>query len=155
MGQEQSSPGSVGFEPAQLGAPTESVNDEFNPQRKKSVTATPEVAPIAYKPDEVIDIYDTGVSEQLKALLATIHDEDPLEPHYNYSTESRPSLSATAQEFVPGKSFFTPKPESESTGSLLRPVISDSSISDELAPKLNASAPAFVPTQAKTSISVP
>ena len=134
----------VGFEQSHLG---EDFEQTLNDKRRKSI-AQAEVVPAAvvYKPDEVIDIYDTSVSEQLKALLATIHDNDPLEPAYNYSQESRPSLSASAKEFVPGAVKPSLKPDSESTGSLLRPVISDSSLTDEFAPKLNASAPAFVPS---------
>ena len=143
----------AGFEQQPLG---DDLEHTLNEKRRKSIVQ-PEVAPIvvAYEPDEVIDIYDTSVSEKLKALLATIHDNDPLEPAYNYSQDSRPSLSASAKEFVPGAVRQSVKPDSESTGSLLRPVISDPGLTDEFAPKLNASAPAFVPSLPKPAISVP
>jgi hypothetical protein len=54
-----------------------------------------QAATVRPPPEEVIDIYDTGVSEGLRALLATLHEDDGLQ-------EEKPGkLSAAAPEFVP------------------------------------------------------
>ena len=82
-------------------------------------------------PEEVIDIYDTGVSEGLRALLATLHEDESListesstlPPSTYYDTK----LSSAAAEFVP----------STASGLPLR---------------WNAAAPAFVPSFAAAPV---
>jgi hypothetical protein len=53
--------------------------------------------------EEVIDIYDTGVSKGLLALLATLHHDDEISTTaFPSESSSAPRLSAAAPEFVPG-----------------------------------------------------
>jgi hypothetical protein len=51
----------------------------------------------------------TGVSDELKKLLATLHEDEPMRSGGDMGasgvTASKPAFSASAQEFVPGKIF--------------------------------------------------
>lgn len=74
--------------------------------------------------EEVIDIYDTGVSAGLRALLATLHDEDSISAASLPSTvPALPKLSPAAPAFVP------------------------------TAARWNAAAPVFVPSSSADSVS--
>ena len=89
--------------------------------------------------EDKIDIYDTSVNPALLALLASIHEDDNEQVCWQ---ESRHGMSATAQEFVPGKIFesstLTPTPKP-----LLRTPESPAASTE----KWNAAAPEFVPSK--------
>lgn len=134
---------------------------------------------------EDVDIYNTGtlmpiatnhntclgVSDQLKKLLATLHEDDDLPEMESAGlsgvTVSKPAFSAAAQEFVPGKAFgavtvqeFVPgKPFVLSTPSLERDrsdAGSDTrSMSSKVLGGLNTEAPEFVPSWQKGSTAIP
>ena len=110
--------------------------------------------------EEKIDIYDTRVSKALLDLLATIHDEDETLP-WNQSHDARAAaLSATAQEFVPGKIFDGSSARSSTKSTpLAKPSPDPSSAASTAAAaaaaaaeKLNASAPEFVPSKIGQSV---
>ena len=91
---------------------------------------------------------DLGVSEQLKQLLATLHEG----PHVSLSTHStpgttfsKPAFSAAAQEFVPGKPFTLPMAVERERSVALSEAGSDS----RLAGTFNTEAPEFVPSWQK------
>jgi hypothetical protein len=99
-----------------------------------------------------------GVNEQLKQLLATLHEDNTPKGHSNDFGLTRSltgSLSATAVEFVPGRPFsFT---SSSVPSPLVVPDIPDSLVrtftSDSAAGvgSFNVDAPEFVPSWAKDS----
>jgi hypothetical protein len=82
-----------------------------------------------------------GVSEQLKQLLATLHEDDSPGVPAGHGF-GKLGLSATAQEFVPGKPFPLPSVERERSSAF-----SDAgSEAKAAAARLNTEAPEFVPS---------
>ena len=89
-----------------------------------------------------------GVSEQLKQLLATLHEEDPLV----LADSSRATgLSAAAQEFVPGKPFSATSVPEFVPGKTFVMERERSEAGSTGGAGLNTEAPAFVPSWQKSS----
>ena len=92
-----------------------------------------------------------GVSEQLKQLLATLHEGES-SPEVSTSGSSggaKAGFSASAQEFVPGKPFALPSTASaQSDLEEVKPVVSGGL-------SLKADAPEFVPSWQTKTAAVP